>query len=298
MAGATGAVAVGDYGGILDALRGVRWAARRAVAAGPPGAHRSRRRGTAVEFTEYRAYRQGDDPRRLDWKLLARTDRAYVRLTDDHAVLPTTMVLDASASMAFPVATLGKWRLACELAVGLTAVAQASGDPVGVRVVSGSAMLAEVRRTTRRGVVALAAETLARITPGGSGPAIPRAPGRDTGRVIYISDFLDTSEAYLAEARAAIAAGGEAYAIHVVAREELDPPARAVLVNDPEHPAVRRPLVQETRAEYLANFAAWRADLQRAWLGAGAAYALVPTDEPAARAVRRITTPPDITRRG
>src|SRR6266851_3149666 len=75
---------------VIDAMRGVRWMARRPVLVGAPGAHRSRRRGTAVEFTEYRPYRQGDDPRRLDWKLLARTDRAYLRLTDDQAVLPTT----------------------------------------------------------------------------------------------------------------------------------------------------------------------------------------------------------------
>jgi uncharacterized protein (DUF58 family) len=298
MAGATSAVAVGDYGGILDALRGVRWAARRAVAAGAPGAHRSRRRGTAVEFTEYRAYRPGDDPRRLDWKLLARTDRAFVRLTDDHAVLPTTIVVDASASMAFPVATRGKWRLARELAVGLTAVAQASGDPVGLRVVSSGAVLADVRRTTRRGIVALAAETLARITPGGRVGTAPHANGRDTGRIIFISDFLDTDDASLASARAVLAARGEAYAVHVVAREELDPPTRAVLVNDPEHPILRRPLMQETRAAYLANFAEWRAELQRAWLGAGASFTLVATDEPAARAVRRIATPPDTAQHG
>lgn len=298
MAGATSAVAVGDYGGILDALRGVRWAARRAVAAGAPGAHRSRRRGTAVEFTEYRAYRQGDDPRRLDWKLLARTDKAFVRLTDDHAVLPTTIVVDASASMAFPVATLGKWRLACELAVGLTAVAQASGDPVGLRVVTGETVLAEVRRTTRRGIVGLAADTLRRITPGGKVSAVPHAHSRDIGRVIFVSDFLDGDDAYLADARAALAARGEAYAIHVVAREELNPPTRALLVNDPEHPIVRRPLMQETRSAYLANFAAWRGEIQHAWLGAGASYTMVATDESAARAVRRITTPPDTAQRG
>ena len=76
-----------DYGPLLDALRGVRWPARRAVAAAPAGAHRSKQRGTAGEFTEYRLYRQGDDPRALDWKLLARSDRAFVRLSDDRALL-------------------------------------------------------------------------------------------------------------------------------------------------------------------------------------------------------------------
>src|SRR5580692_7359035 len=125
-----------QHAAMLDALRGVRWPARHNVSPGSPGAHRSRRLGAAVEFTEYRPYRYGDDPRRLDWKLLARTDRAYIRLTDDHAVLPTTITIDASASMAYPVATLGKWRLAEALAVGFAAVANNGGDPVGVTIVA------------------------------------------------------------------------------------------------------------------------------------------------------------------
>ena len=122
-----------EYGPLLDALRGVRWPARRAVAAAAAGTHRSRQRGTAGEFAEYRLYRQGDDPRALDWKLLGRSDRAFVRLSDDRSVLPTWIVLDGSASMAFPDGgPTSKWRAACAVAVGLAMVAQASGDPVGV----------------------------------------------------------------------------------------------------------------------------------------------------------------------
>src|SRR5438270_12314544 len=123
-----------SYGALLDAVRGVHWQARRAVSGALAGVHRSKQRGTSAEFTEYRLYRQGDDPRRIDWRLLARSDRAYIRLATDRAVLPTTIVLDASASMAFPTATRAKWQLAQELAVGLAAVTHASGDPVGVAV--------------------------------------------------------------------------------------------------------------------------------------------------------------------
>lgn len=92
---------VGPYGALLDAVRGVRWPARRPVPQGAPGAHHARSRGVAPEFAEYRPYRQGDDPKRLDWKLLARSDRAFVRLAPDHSVLGTTVVVDASASMDF-----------------------------------------------------------------------------------------------------------------------------------------------------------------------------------------------------
>ena len=286
------AAALGD---VIDAVRGVRWPARRPVAPGVPGAHRSRRRGTAVEFTEYRPYRQGDDPKRLDWKLLARTDRAYVRLTDDHAVLPTTILVDASASMAYPVATVGKWRVAAQLALGCAAVAHASGDPVAVRVVVGEDVIADVARTTRRGVVGTIASVLGAIVPGKADGKHPRrgtesrvSEGVTKGRLIIVSDFLQEDVGQLTRARTMTLLGGEVYAVHVVAREELEPPKRALLVSDPEQTDLRRPLLNETRAEYLDAFGAWRERLRDEWRAAGAWYAMVTTDEPAGRAVRRV----------
>jgi uncharacterized protein (DUF58 family) len=281
-----------ELGSVIDGVRGVRWPARRPVAPGAPGAHRSRRRGTAVEFTEYRPYRQGDDPKRLDWKLLARTDRAYVRLTDDHAVLPTRIIVDASASMAYPVATVAKWREAAQLALGFAAVAHASGDPVSVRVIAGRETIAEVARTTRRGVMGTIASVLGAIKPGadaharriGDGDA-----GGARGRLIVVSDFLqDDQDEWVTRARNLTLHGGEVYAVHVVAREELDPPKKAALVSDPEDTELRRPMMAETRSEYLERFGAWREELRDRWRGAGAWYAMVTTNEPAERAVRRV----------
>src|SRR5919202_6774638 len=107
------------YGPLLDALRGVRWPARGSVVGGVAGTHHSRLRGIAAEFTEYRPYRQGDEPRRIDWKLYARSGRAFVRLATERATLSTVVVVDASASMAFPAESLGKWAHAAELALGL-----------------------------------------------------------------------------------------------------------------------------------------------------------------------------------
>ena len=63
-----------SYGALLDAVRGVHWQSRRAVTSTMAGTHHSKLRGTSAEFTEYRLYRQGDDPRRIDWRLLARSD--------------------------------------------------------------------------------------------------------------------------------------------------------------------------------------------------------------------------------
>jgi hypothetical protein len=90
-------------------------------------------------------------------------------------------------------------------------------------------------------------------------------------------------------AAALAAAGADVHAVHVVAAEELAPPAGALLLEDPEAPTRRRPLDGgAVRREYEAQFAAWRAELARTWRDAGASYTLVRADQPAAREVRRV----------
>src|SRR5687767_16014084 len=111
------------YGPLLEALRGVQWPSRRPVGGALPGTHQSRLRGSAPELSEYRPYRQGDDPRRLDWRLLARSDRAFIRLSSDRAVLPTMLVLDASASIDFPRGVGRTFSHGLRLGGGLTWVA-------------------------------------------------------------------------------------------------------------------------------------------------------------------------------
>ena len=273
------------YGALLDALRGVTWPARRTVHGHSAGAHRSPMRGVSPEFTEYRPYRQGDDPRRLDWKLLARTDRAYLRITNDRASLGTLLLVDASASMSFG----DKWTQARRITVGLAAVAHASGDPVGVIAV-GARGLAELPPRTRRGVVGEIARLLDDVQPSGAAPLAPSLiRAHAARRVAIVSDFLGDHEDILAAARVWLAEKGEAVAVHIVAREELEPRAESAIAVDPEESAVRRPLTRGAIAAYERDFADFRDRLARVWRDAGGAYALAMSDEPADRVVRRVT---------
>jgi uncharacterized protein (DUF58 family) len=66
------------------------------------GIHAGRERGAGVEFSEYRAYAPGDEWRRVDWKLLARADRYYVREAERDSHVAVWLLLDATASMAEP----------------------------------------------------------------------------------------------------------------------------------------------------------------------------------------------------
>jgi uncharacterized protein (DUF58 family) len=287
------------YAPTLDAVRGIGWPALRRVRSAVPGPHVSRVRGTTAEFVEYRPYRQGDEPKKIDWKLVARTDRVYIRLSQERAILPTMLVLDASGSMAFPPPVNAKWELARQIGIGLAAVARHRGDPVGMTVVHpGGVRVIEPR--TRRTVI----EEMMRaveIVPAGSAPLAPPATDamRRCARVVCITDFLGDSDALLTAARTFVAAGGEMHAVHVVDPGELDPDPRKLLLADPEQPELRRPMSPPARAAYVRRFTAWREELAREWRRAGAVYSMaVPGQEPMRYLIRRITTPPGAARVG
>jgi len=104
------------------------------------GIHAGRERGAGVEFSEYRAYAPGDEWRRVDWKLLARADRYYVREAERDSHVAVWLVLDATASMAEPsrsVDGLTKLQYARVLLACVAAIAQRQGDAFGLVVCQG-----------------------------------------------------------------------------------------------------------------------------------------------------------------
>jgi uncharacterized protein (DUF58 family) len=276
------------YGDLLDAVRTLSWPARRRVAGTRTGSHPSTLRGRAPELSEYRLYRQGDDPRDLDWKLLARSDRPFVRLADDRAILETWLVLDASASMAFPDSTHDKWRTASALAVALTSVAQRAGDPVGLLVPRGNG-LTRIEATTRRDLPQQIAATLGAITPAGAAPlatATATLPGRV--RLVILSDFLGDEAELRARCAVQVSAGGEVVAAHLVSRAELELPADLAFVRDPEAPAVERAVDGAARNAYASTFARWRDELKGRWTAMGASYVCLTAEDDVARSARAV----------
>jgi uncharacterized protein (DUF58 family) len=189
--------------------------------------------------------------------------------------------------MAFPEGPRSKWRVATGLATGLAQVAHQSGDPVGVLAAGPGAI--EVSPRTRRGVVNEIAGALSRVLPGGPG-VLGEALRRRAlpSRLVILSDFLDDDAPWLRAATTQVLRGGEVTAIQVVAREELAPAGDTFTAVDPELPGLRRPFGDAERSGYQRRFAAWRQDVAARWRGAGAQWREVVTDEPVARAIRRI----------
>lgn len=279
-------MSTGPYGALLDAVRGVRWPAARRVMGATLGAHPSQLRGNSSEFSEFRPYRQGDDPRRVDWRLLARSDRAYVRLTTDRATFRTSMIVDASASMAFPLPALDKWRLARELAVGLAAVAHAEADPVGLAIAGAQTSVLVPR--ARRSVLLEMMRALDVTVPSGVSVLAPLVTSARAARVVIITDLLGDADELLAAARLRVASRSEVIVVHIVATEELDPPDDALLAVDPEAPAMRRILDHHLRAGYREAFTRWIDETAANVRAAGVRYVRAVTSEPTPHLVRRI----------
>jgi len=116
----------------LMAIRNLELRARVVVEGFWTGLHRSPYHGFSVEFTEYRQYSPGDDPRYLDWRLLARSDRCYVKKFEDETNLRCHLLVDNSRSMGFGSVGYTKAEYARTLAATLAWFLHQQGDATGL----------------------------------------------------------------------------------------------------------------------------------------------------------------------
>lgn len=203
--GAARALAAGD-GGL--ALR-----ARMIAASARSGRHRGAGVGASTEFFDFRAASAADPARLIDARVLARTDRAYVRRFEHRARLDVVLVVDASASMAFAgwggrgsgsgagAGATKLWR-AQEVAAALALIAVRQGDRVGL----------VVAREGQSAAGALAAEPGTELSAGGrAAEAVIAALERveaGAGRRVGASRSAPVLGEALARAGAMLARGG------------------------------------------------------------------------------------------
>ncbi len=116
----------------LMAIRNLELRARTVVEGFWHGIHRSPYHGFSVEFTEYRPYAEGDDPRYLDWRLVARTDRYFIKKFEDETNLRCSLLVDGSRSMMFGSRGYTKADYARTLAATLAYFLSHQGDATGL----------------------------------------------------------------------------------------------------------------------------------------------------------------------
>jgi uncharacterized protein (DUF58 family) len=280
--------------GLRAQLRGLRIVSRRASALRGGGQHRSRDKGAGLEFSQYRGYEPGDEPRRIDWKLYARSDRFFVREAERDSPLAVWIVLDASASMRQADETRpGYARLdaAKVLAACIAEVALRQSDRAGLVALREDALSLVPAAAGSRQRERLLFE-LDRLQAGGGVPAQARMRPlwervAADDLVVMLGDFLDPAMPELATRLTA--ARREVLAIQLLTVGERDFPfddGRRFI--DPETGESLPGDARALRAGFLARFAEAQRALQARFAEAGIRSAVHVLDEPVLRPLRAL----------
>jgi uncharacterized protein (DUF58 family) len=197
---------------------------RRAFRGRVKGERRSPRKGSSVEFSDYRAYGVGDDIRYVDWNIYGRLDRLYLKLFVDEEDLCLHLLLDASTSMDFGAPS--KLHYGAQLAAALGFVGLVNLERVGVGVLR--ARMAEGWSPARgRGQILGLMEFLGALRPSGltslgDGMTQYALRARESGLAVLISDLLDPA-GYESGLKALLERRFDVHVVHVLATEEMNP---------------------------------------------------------------------------
>lgn len=197
---------------------------RAPVRGGLKGGRRSIKRGQSVEFADFRDYSLGDDLRQLDWNVLARLEKLFIKLYVEEEDVTISFLIDTSASMA--AGRPGKLLFAQRAAAALGYIGLASEDRVAVTTLGGRVARRQVAlRGSGRVFRLLSALSSVSIT---DGPTDLQAAARHAGAqlsgrgvIVLLSDLLDANADRVI--RELAATGSELIILHLLSPQELDP---------------------------------------------------------------------------
>ena len=184
---------------VLAKIASLELLARTVVEGFLAGLHRSPHIGFSMDFAEYRPYMPGDDLRYLDWKVLARTDRAYIKKFRGDTNTRLYVLLDVSASMSYRLPpAIEKREYACYLAASLAYLATRQNDAGGV-ITFDRGIVDYIPVRLRPGQLHRVLSALERMKPGGTS-AISEALRRIAerlrrrGLIVLLSDLYEPLE--------------------------------------------------------------------------------------------------------
>ncbi len=268
---------------VVAAIDDLELVARRIVEGLRTGNNRSPFHGFSSEFRQHRPYRAGDDLKYLDWKLYGRSDRLYTRQFEETTDLSVMLVLDTSASMAFPDEGISKFRYGAIIAAALAYLISDQGNMVGLMTMTDGALTYLPARGGRPHLRSLLGQ-IDRLTPEGVFDA-PRVISRGAqllrrrGVVIVISDFYDDEDNTRREMRRVTEYGHDVAMLQVVSPAELALPYSGSLeIEDLESGAKQLTDAADVAPRYNAAVHEFLDRCRREALSTGIDYALISTD--------------------
>lgn len=276
---------------VLQRLSNIELVAKTVVDGFLHGSHRSPLFGFSQEFAEYRAYTEGDDPRYIDWNVLSRTDRVYIKRFLGETNTHLMILVDCSASMGYGSAGLTKLDYARFLAAALAYLSTRQHDATGL--VLFDEVIREVRPAVYRprhlqGLLHMLERAGAST---GTNLHVPlQALGRllrRRGLVAMISDFFVDADEIVSSMRAVAYQGQDLVFFHVLDPKELKPDlSTAALVEDMETGEEMEVSSEYSRSVYPSLIDAHVEEMRRRVSGEGADYVLLNTSQPLDLALR------------
>ncbi len=254
------------------------------------GSHRAKLRGSSVEFAEHKEYSPGDEIKHIDWKVLGKADRYYVRQFEQESELTCHLVLDASASMNYGGKGLCKREYACLLMAALAYLLVQQQDRVGLFIFGDAEqhrripakakpahlrtilnMLELVSRTSQSGNESLS-EALERLA---------EQARKRRGLVIVASDLFEAEGHALSILSHLRAQGHDTVLFHTLHRDEIDFPFDELSIFE-SFESRERMLVDPAsiRGSYQEKMQAFLGQCKASCLEGGIEYHQVCTDQP------------------
>ena len=252
------------------------------------GDRRSSKRGTSIEFADFRNYTKGDDLRRLDWNVYARLERPFIKLLEEEEDLAVHLLVDSSSSMNWPDDPdneTNKMQYGLRLAGALGHIGLSTGDLVSVTLLSSNEDRTwgayRGRQNSLRLLQFLETGTAEGITDLNLSLKNYALRGRRPGLIFILSDLL-SPEGYQDGLNALQSRGYEVGLIHLLSPDEMEPPVTGDLkLIDIETGADAELTLDPTTLDlYRERLRAWQAEIANYCASRGVHYIPVVTDVP------------------
>lgn len=277
---------------VLRSVSGLSLVARIAVEGFLSGKNRSLSVGPGMEFSQYRGYEPGDDPRLLDWKMLARSGRYYIKQSEQESLIRVKFIIDASASMLHEEGDLTKADFARMLVATLSYLAHKQGDAVGLFALNEKDLTSVYPRAGARQYQRMLLELL-RIPVAGKWPeaniALRQIPDKGQRELIFfMTDMYEDRKELSRFIKELKSPRNEVVVFQIMGASEMDFDfARPLTFEDLETGATVQVDAGKARTTYLESLRVRLQEIRESLLSQGIDYRLFRMDEDLGEALQQ-----------
>ncbi len=275
---------------IINKVSGLSLIARVVVEGYLSGLNKSRRVGTGMEFSQYRGYEPGDDMRMLDWKMLARSGRYYIKQAEVETHIAVKFILDSSKSMLYAEDGLSKMDYVRVLVASIAHLAKSQGDAIGLFALNDHRLYSLFPKIQKQHYNHILLE-LINIKNEGKWPGDPLAADKIHDRkhkelIFFITDMYEYNQELTAAVKRLKTVRNEVVVLHVLGKNEIEFNYKgAATFEDLETGSRLKVDTKEAKKKYLEALDLRMNEIKETFLANGINYQLFRLDEPMGEAL-------------